>query len=174
MERNFRVNLLSHFNTIQTFLPAMLERPEGGTIITVASVLGHLGAAQLSDYAAAKAGLIAMHTSLAAEVANMSRDIAPGAENIRTLLVKPGQLSTPLFAGMQTPSEFFGPVVDARDLAAAIVKGVASGRSGVLAMPLYSRWIEALFVLPYGAQVVLRKLSGVDRAMARFTPAVAK
>jgi NAD(P)-dependent dehydrogenase (short-subunit alcohol dehydrogenase family) len=46
VEKNFRVNLLSHFYTIRAFLPGMLE-DERGTIVTVASVLGHLGAANL-------------------------------------------------------------------------------------------------------------------------------
>ena len=40
---NFRVNLMSHFHTIRTFLPEMLEEGRG-TIVTVASVLGHLAA----------------------------------------------------------------------------------------------------------------------------------
>lgn len=46
VERTFRVNLLSHFHTIKTFLPGMLEE-ERGTIVTIASVLGHLGCANL-------------------------------------------------------------------------------------------------------------------------------
>lgn len=46
LDRNFRVNLLSHYHTIQAFLPGMLEE-ERGTIVTVASVLGHLGCANL-------------------------------------------------------------------------------------------------------------------------------
>ena len=44
--RNFRVNVLSHFHTIQTFLPGML-RQERGTIVTVSSVLAHLGCKNL-------------------------------------------------------------------------------------------------------------------------------
>lgn len=50
VERNFRVNLLSHFHTIQTILPIMLEE-DCGTIVTVSSVLGQLGAAKLGEYA---------------------------------------------------------------------------------------------------------------------------
>lgn len=170
IERNFLINLLSHYHTIQTFLPGMLSRPSGGTIVTVASVLGHLGASKLSDYTAAKAGLIAMHASLRAELASMVAlpDAPPGAENIRTVLVKPGQLSTQMFGSMQTPSHFFGPVVEAVDLAKAIVKAIDSGRSSVIAMPLYARHIEWLGVLPLGLQRVARAISGVDRAMEGF------
>lgn len=46
VEKNFRVNLLSHYHTVQTFLPGMLEA-ERGTIVTIASVLGYLGCANL-------------------------------------------------------------------------------------------------------------------------------
>ena len=44
--RNFRVNLMSHFHTIRMLLPGMLEEGKG-TIVTVASVLGHLGCVNL-------------------------------------------------------------------------------------------------------------------------------
>lgn len=170
LERNFRINLLSHYFTVQAFLPGMLGRPEGGTIVTVSSVLGHLGASHLSDYTAAKAGLIAMHASLNAELAFLKSGVQPprGADNIRTILVKPGQLSTPLFRGVKTPSNFFGRVVEPAELAADIVKMVCNGESGVIAAPLYARWIELLGVLPYGLQRIARAMSGVDRAMAGF------
>ncbi|PNS14996.1 hypothetical protein CAC42_2225 [Sphaceloma murrayae] len=161
LERNFRVNLLSHFHTIRAFLPAMMQR-KAGTIVTVASVLGDLGASQLSDYTAAKAGLIAMHTSLRTELADA------GQEKIKTILVKPGQLSTPLFKGVQTPSSFAGPVIEPLDLAQAIINKIDSGQSGVIALPLYADYIEWLSVLPYGMQRIMRWVSGVDRAMRTF------
>jgi NAD(P)-dependent dehydrogenase (short-subunit alcohol dehydrogenase family) len=67
IDRNFRVNLLSHFYTTKTFLPGMLRAGQG-TIVTISSVIGQIGAAQLTDYAAAKAGITALHKSLAAEL----------------------------------------------------------------------------------------------------------
>lgn len=171
VERNFRINLLSHYHTIQTFLPGMLNRPLGGTIVTVSSVLGHLGPSHLSDYAAAKAGLTAMHASLRAELASMAAlpDAQPGAQNIRTVLVKPGQLSTQMFDSIETPSNFFGPVVEGVDLAKAIVRTIDEGKSGVIAMPLYAGCIEWMSVLPYGLQKIARWASGVDRAMEGFS-----
>ena len=145
----------------------MLDRPEGGTIVTVSSVLGHLGASHLSDYTAAKAGLIAMHTSLRAELSSLAAQKS-GARQIRTILVKPGQLSTPLFASVKTPSSFFGPVVEPVVLAKKIVQMVDKGRSGVIAEPFYARQIEWLGVLPHGLQSVARWFSGVDKAMSGF------
>jgi NAD(P)-dependent dehydrogenase (short-subunit alcohol dehydrogenase family) len=45
-ERNIKVNLLSHFYTARAFLPGMLDEGRG-TIVTVSSVLGYLGCANL-------------------------------------------------------------------------------------------------------------------------------
>ncbi|KAK3721778.1 hypothetical protein LTR37_002943 [Vermiconidia calcicola] len=166
LQRNFNVNILSHFNTIRTFLPGMLASEAGGTLVTVASVLGKLGASNLSDYTAAKAGLIAMHNSLRAESASVTA--AEGAESIRTILVTPGQLNTNLFAGVQTPSSFFGPVVEPVELAREIVRMIDAGESGEISMPSYARWIEWLHVLPVSLQKIVRRLAGMDRAMEGF------
>lgn len=158
--RTFRINTLSHFHTLQTFLPGMLEE-ERGTIVTISSVLGHLGAANLSDYAASKAALLAMHSSLQAELA---RD--PRSEYIRTILCTPGQLSTPMFASVKTPSNFFAPILAPVDVAKEIVRLVDGGRGGNIAVPLYARWIDILGLLPAGMQYLVRKWSGLDTAMA--------
>ena len=166
IQRNFNVNLLSHFHTLRTFLPAMLDTESGGTIVTVSSVLGKLGASHLSDYTAAKAGLIAMHASLRAE---LSSTTAPkGAENIRTVLVLPGQLATNLFAGVHTPSSFLGPVIEPVELARDIVRMIDDGVSGEISTPLYAQCIDWLHVLPVALQKLARSLAGVDRAMEGF------
>ncbi|KAK7705992.1 hypothetical protein SLS57_009909 [Botryosphaeria dothidea] len=165
LERNFRINLLAHFNTIQTFLPGMLDAQNGGTIVTVSSVLGKVGAACLSDYTAAKAGLIAMHTSLQAELKQSKK---PGAKNIRTILVAPGQLRTRLFGELETPSSFLAPIVEPVQVAQAIIRTVDAGEGGDISFPLYARWMEWMTVLPSGLQWIIRGLSGVDDAMNNF------
>lgn len=131
-----------------------------GTIVTVSSVLGTTGAARLTDYAASKAGVTALHTSLSAELKQYP--------DIKTVLVTPGQLSTPLFAGVQTPSRFWAPVVEPVDVAKDIIRVVDAGSSEVLAMPLYSRWVGWLNVAPVGVQRVVRWASGVDEGMRGY------
>ena len=164
IERNFSVNLMGHYNTLQTFLPGMLESPIGATVVTVSSVLGHLGAANLSDYAAAKAGLIALHNSLNAELRHSKEE---GARYLKTILVTPGQLATPMFKGVQTPSRFFAPVVEPVELVKALVKMIDNGESGELSLPFYAHWIQLLGLLPVGIQAVFRDWSGIDTAMAQ-------
>lgn len=87
---------------------------------------------------------------------------------MRTVLVTSGQLGTALFAGVQTPSAFLGPVVEAVELAGEIVRAVDEGVSGEVSLPLYARWVGVLGVLPYSVQRVARWASGVDRAMEGF------
>ncbi|KAL9075414.1 MAG: hypothetical protein Q9157_004039 [Trypethelium eluteriae] len=141
------------------------ESLTGGTIVTISSVLAHLGAARLSDYTAAKSGLIAMHASLRAELNEMT-DV--GAKNVRTILVTPGQLGTDMFEGVETPSSFFGPIVEPLDLVKKIVDMVQAGYSGELSIPAYARYIKWYGVLPASLQRVVRWMSGVDKAMAGF------
>ncbi|KAF2726026.1 NAD(P)-binding protein [Polychaeton citri CBS 116435] len=190
VQRNFNVNLISHFNTLRAFLPGMLTRDgdneeastdinkeneneedlshplespsSGGTIVTIASVLGRFPAANLSDYCAAKAGLIAMHTAFRAELA-----AAKQTDVIKTILVTPGQLSTPLFAGVETPSPFFGPVVEPVDLMREIMRLLERGEGGEISLPLYARWIQWVNILPVSIERVVRWVSGADRAMAK-------
>lgn len=161
IERSLATNLLSHFYTLKTFLPAMARSETGGTVVTVSSVIGTVGAAQLTDYAAAKAAVSALHKSLAAEL----RRSHP---QIRTVLVTAGQLSTPLFYGVQTPNAFLAPVVEPVDVAKEVIAAIDSGRNAAIGMPLYARWIDWYNVLPLGIQAVARRLASVDTAMETF------
>ncbi|KAB5586016.1 hypothetical protein GE09DRAFT_1166586 [Coniochaeta sp. 2T2.1] len=161
IENSLSTNLLSHFYTLKTFLPSLTRSERGGTIVTMSSVIGHTGAAQLSDYAAAKAGVTALHKSLAAEL----RESHP---EIRMVLVTPGQVSTPLFYGVQTPNAFLAPVVEPVDVAKEIIAAIDNGYSTAIAMPLYARWIDWFNVLPIGLQAVARRMAGVDEGMKTY------
>jgi len=126
----------------------------------MSSVIGVTGAAYLTDYAASKAGITAMHKSLAAEL--------KATPEIKTILVTPGQLSTPLFTGVETPSSFFAPVLEPVDVAKEVIAAIDAGSSTVLALPLYARWIDWMNVMPVGVQGILRKLVRIDTAMKSF------
>lgn len=161
IDRSLSTNLLGPFYCLKAFLPAIVRGGRGGTVVNISSVIGHLGAAQLTDYAAAKAGLSAMHRSLTAELRESHPDI-------KTVLITPGQLSTPLFYGVQTPSSFVAPVVEPVEVAKEIVAAIDGGLGGATGMPLYARWVDWYAVLPAGVQVLARRISGVDRGMRTF------
>ncbi|OLN92233.1 Short-chain dehydrogenase/reductase family 16C member 6-like protein 1 [Colletotrichum chlorophyti] len=161
IDKSITTNLTAHFYTLKTFLPPMIRGGQGGTIVTMSSVLGHLGAASLTDYAAAKAGVTALHKSLTAE-------LRASHPEIRTILVEPGQLSTPLFYGVQTPHAFLAPVVEPVDVCKEVIAAIDAGRSAHVAMPLYARWIHWYNVLPASVQHLARRVAGVDTSMNTF------
>ena len=78
------VNLKSAFNFIHALVPVMM-RQRGGSIINMASVVGVHGNAGQSNYAASKAGLIALAKSVAQEM---------GSRGIRANAIAPGFIDT--------------------------------------------------------------------------------
>lgn len=78
------VNLKSAFNFIHACVPIMM-RQRSGSIINMASVVGVHGNAGQSNYAASKAGLIALAKSIAQEM---------GPKGIRANAIAPGFIDT--------------------------------------------------------------------------------
>lgn len=113
-----------------------------------------------ADYAASKAALRQMHSSMTADLVEY--------EGIKTLLVTPGQLSTPMFAGVETPNSFFAPVLEPVDVAKEIIAAIDHGTGGEICMPLYGQWLPLMYALPVSSQKVVRYLSGCDRGMDTF------
>ena len=87
---------------------------------------------------------------------------------MKTLLVETGQLDTQLFANKTSLpfyAHFFGPVLEAKDVAKEIVKMIERGDGGVVRMPFYAKCMPFYGALPGTAQLVIRWFSGIDRAM---------
>ena len=84
------VNLKSAFNFIHACTPIMM-RQRHGSIINMASVVGVHGNAGQSNYAASKAGLIALAKSVAQEM---------GSRGIRANAIAPGFIETAMTAAL--------------------------------------------------------------------------
>lgn len=84
------VNLKSAFNFIHACVPVMM-RQRGGSIINMASVVGVHGNAGQCNYAASKAGLIALAKSIAQEM---------GPRGIRANAIAPGFIETAMTAAL--------------------------------------------------------------------------
>jgi all-trans-retinol dehydrogenase (NAD+) len=63
LEKIFRINLMSNWITIKEFLLAMLEA-RNGHIVSMASMASYFTCAGLVDYAAIKAGMLALHEGM--------------------------------------------------------------------------------------------------------------
>ncbi|MDR5759763.1 SDR family NAD(P)-dependent oxidoreductase [Caballeronia sp. LZ035] len=87
-----RVDLRSVFLCSRRALPAMTAQ-RWGRIINVASQLGIKGGAELTHYAAAKAGVIGFTKSLALEAA---------PDNVLVNAIAPGPIETPLVDGISS------------------------------------------------------------------------
>lgn len=124
------VNLKSAFNFIHAVLPIMM-RQKSGSIINMASVVGVHGNAGQANYAASKAGLIALAKSIAQEV---------GSRGIRANAIAPGFIVTAMTAALpedvrkewvgKIPLRRGGQVEDIANVATFLASDMSSYVSG--------------------------------------------
>ena len=96
------VNLKSAFNFIHAVVPVMM-RQRGGSIINMSSVVGVHGNAGQSNYAASKAGMIALAKSVAQEM---------GPKGIRANAIAPGFIDTAMTQALpdETRKQWIGNI----------------------------------------------------------------
>ncbi len=88
-DRMLAVNLTGVFLSNKHAIVQMQRQGGGGVVVNVASMMGHIGAAGLADYNAAKGGVVNLTRSLG---------IAYASEGIRVNAVCPGFIDTPILA----------------------------------------------------------------------------
>jgi len=160
VKQTFGVNTLAHFWILKAFLPGMIER-KTGHIVTVSSILGHAGVAQMSDYCASKAALISLNASLRYELDQRYK--APG---IRTTLLEIGHVLTPLFRTITFSSspfrKFFMPSVAPVDVVKRIINALDEQHSQTITLPFYGHFMPYLQHLPSFLQDFCRWITAAD------------
>jgi len=129
IQKIFEVNTISHFWMTREFLPAMVKKNHGH-VVTIASMAAYVTIAQNVDYSCTKASAVAFHEGLASEL--RARYKAP---KVRTTLVNPSWVRTPLIQDLIDTPGFTNDIMDLEVVVQAIVDQVVSGKSGHLILP---------------------------------------
>jgi 3-oxoacyl-[acyl-carrier protein] reductase len=95
-ESVFDVNLRYVFRVVRAVLNLMLEQGTGGSIVSIGSISGVVSAPAHGPYGSAKAGVIQLARTVAAEY---------GRYGIRMNVVSPGLVATPAATGAHTGDE---------------------------------------------------------------------
>jgi all-trans-retinol dehydrogenase (NAD+) len=157
----FDVNTISHYLLAKEFLPSMV-RKNHGMVVTVASMASYAVVANNVDYSASKAGALAFHEGLATEL--VTRYNAP---KVRTLLITPGAVRTPLILGWNQPEGFLDYVLEPGTVAEEMVKRVLAGQGGQVMLPGYLGLLAPLIrAMPYWMSNGLR--NGSEKIAANW------
>lgn len=155
-------NTMAHFWTLKEFLPSMVEKKRGH-IVTVSSMMGQTGVAQMVDYVASKHALVGLHDSLRFELDSIYK-----TPFVRTTIVTTGHLQeTSMFSGIQYNAfaRFFAPPISTSSVAEAVVDALESQESRTVALPWYAAWTPALRLLPSFARDGVQALLGANHSM---------
>ncbi len=90
-DRQFAVNVKGIYHCVRSVLPAFLQK-QSGSIVTLSSMWGQVGAACEAGYSATKGAVIALTKALAKEL---------GPSGIRVNCVAPGVILTDMCAGVE-------------------------------------------------------------------------
>ncbi|ORX36408.1 hypothetical protein BD324DRAFT_656836 [Kockovaella imperatae] len=169
---SFGSNTLAQFWTLKTFLPAMI-RAGHGHVVSLTSVLGLVGAAQMTDYCASKAALVSLHQTLRAELD--ARYLAP---NVRTTLVIPAFVHTNLFACVKLPTSrlfnFLAPHLEPHVVVKEIIDALDCHESRVIRLPWYTNLARIMGpgvgIVPKWLADLLQWIAGADQAMSEYGP----
>jgi all-trans-retinol dehydrogenase (NAD+) len=129
-------NLLSHFWTVRTFLPHMLEQGRGH-IVAISSNLGIVGKGHFCDYAASKHGINGFMESLSDELHQMQK-----ANLIKLTTVCPAVINTGLSKAVETRFPSLFPILDTRYAAKKTINAILRNET-FLVIPRGYRYLYA-------------------------------
>jgi NAD(P)-dependent dehydrogenase (short-subunit alcohol dehydrogenase family) len=155
LRKIFSVNCISHWLTVQQFLPHMIQMNKGH-VVTIASIASFVALPTGADYSASKAAALAFHESLTCELKHIYK-----APNVLTTVVHPNFVRTPLIAGVADQLEKAGVrMLTTEQVADPIVAQLMSRRGGQLIIPSFATPISGIRGWPTWLQELIRDTLG--------------
>ncbi|KAH8808497.1 hypothetical protein F5884DRAFT_792437 [Xylogone sp. PMI_703] len=158
----FDVNTISHWWTVKEFLPAMIKKNHGH-VITMASAAAYISVAQMVDYSCTKASALAFHEGLSSELKYIYK-----ADQVKTTVITPMWIKTPLIADLANNPKFKAPIIDVKPVAEEITEHIFSGKSGHLVMPKNVNQVSGIRGWPSWLQYGLRNKYGATSHTLEF------
>lgn len=138
------LNLMGTVHCLDAVLPRMIDRRRGHVAI-VASVAGYRGLPRALAYGATKAALINLAESLKLDLDRF---------DIKTQIVNPGFIKTPLTDKNDFPMPFLMPVEDAAE---RFVAGLKSKRFEIVFPKVFAFMLQRMRCMPYRLYFALTK-----------------
>jgi NAD(P)-dependent dehydrogenase (short-subunit alcohol dehydrogenase family) len=151
LRRIFGVNVMSLWFTTQQFLPRMIQLNKGH-IMTMASLASFVALATGADYSATKAGALAFHEALAAEIKHQYK-----SPNVLTSVVHPNFVRTPLLDDFSGRLQRAGVrLLESDRIADEVVAHIKNRRGGQLVIPSSATGISGIRGWPTWLQEIVR------------------
>ncbi|KAF4336970.1 retinal short-chain dehydrogenase reductase [Fusarium beomiforme] len=150
LKRIFNVNIIAPILLTKQFLPNMVKQNHGH-IVNVASQASFATQATNVDYGATKSGVLSFHEGLAQELRHLYN-----APRVRTSVVHPTWVSTPMIADLVAEGKLKDTPVTPEDVADRIVNQVLSGFGSQIIVPPSLGWTSMIRGLPGWLQESLR------------------
>ncbi|MDG1753992.1 MAG: SDR family oxidoreductase [Rhodothermales bacterium] len=160
VDRTFRINSISHFQTVRILLPHMMKK-QSGHIVTVASAGGIVASPRMADYAASKFAAVGFDEAMRVEFRH--RNIP-----IHTTLVAPFFINTGMFKGVKTRFSWLLPIMDQEKVAHRIFHAIRR-RKKRLIMPWFVYTAYPLRLLPLTLFDAVGSFFGISRTMDDYT-----
>jgi len=151
-EQQWQVNVMAHVYAVRAVLPGMLERGSGNLIHT-ASIAGILSSHGNLVYATTKHAVV----GLAEWLSFTYHD-----RGVRTSLLAPLGVRTPMLEGAELDSSLVGNVVEPEEVALQVLEAIDQERFLILTDPIAQKWMEGKTGDPE------RWLAGMRRVQARL------
>jgi hypothetical protein len=129
VQQLYNVNIVSHFNTVREFLPAMVAAKKGH-VVTVSSMAAFVCSPGLVAYSSSKSAALVFHEGLQQELRTFHN-----APEIKCSVVHPTFADTPMVAKFKDSlAKTTAKLITPESVADAVVKQVLSGRGAQIVL----------------------------------------